>query len=303
MAEQERKTKAERREEKRQRRMEEEAAAAAAARRQTFRNGAIAVALVVVLGGLGWLAVDNQTPSIGDAITVSSEEVEAAREASGCEVLQVTPVDSREHLEPETAPPADALYTEGRPTATGPHYTNPGPIFSGVRDEQLDERATTHNMEHGSVIIWFDPEQVDGDTVDEIDQFVASLNDAGFDENQGRAGILASPFTDPGIDSGKAIAIRSWGQAMDCDEWDEDYAYGWIAEHFGSRGPAPEAALGQYPEDVLEISDESGSDDEATTDEQTEEPADDPSATEGPTADATTTEEPTADATATEGEG
>ena len=302
MAEQERKTKAERREEKRQRRMEEEAAAEAAARRQTFRNGAIAVALVLVLGGLGWLAVDNQSPTIGEAITVSQEEIDAAREASGCEVLEVTPIDSREHLDPATAPPEEALYTQGRPTATGPHYVNPGPIFSGVRDEQLDERATTHNLEHGSVIIWFDPEQVDDQAVDEIDALVASLNDAGFASNQGRAGILASPFTDPGIDSGKAIAIRSWGQAMDCEEWDEDYAHGWIAEHFGTRGPAPEAALGQYPEDVLEISDESGSDD-TTTDDQTEQPTDDASATDEPTADATATDGPTADATATEGQG
>ena len=290
MAERERKTKAERREEKRQRRMEEEAEAAAVERRQHIRNGAVAATLVLVLGGLGWLAVDNQTPTIEDAITVAAQEVEASREASGCEVLEVTPIESREHLDPATAPPADVLYTQGRPTATGPHYSNPGPIFSGARDEQLDERSIMHNLEHGSVIIWFDPEQLEGGAVDEIDSLVSTLNDAGFDENQGRAGILASPYTDPGIDSGKAVALRAWGQAMDCEEWDEDYAHGWIAEHFGSRGRAPEAAIGRYPEDVLEITGESGSDDEAPADGATPEPADDASATEKPTADATATE-------------
>lgn len=290
MAEHERKTKAQRREEKRQRRMEDEAAAAAAARRQSFRNGAIAVALVVVLGGLGWLAVDNQTPTIDDAITVSAQDVKAAQEANGCEVLEVTPMASSEHLDPATAPPADVLYTQGRPTATGPHYSSPGPIFSGVRDEQFDERSIMHNLEHGSVIIWFDPEQLEGEAVDQIDSLVSSLNDAGFDENQGRAGILGSPYTDPGIVSGKAVAFRAWGQAMDCAEWDVNAAYGWIAEHFGSRGTAPEAAIGRYPEDVLEITGESGSDDEAPADDATDEPADDASATEKPTADATATE-------------
>lgn len=287
MAEQERKTKAERREEKRQRRLEEEAAAAAAAKRQSTRNIAIAAALVVVLGGLGWLAVGNQTEDLSGAITVAQEEVAAAREASECEVLDITPIESRDHLEPATAPPADVLYTNGRPTATGPHYTNPGPIYSGVRDEQLDERATTHNMEHGSVIIWFDPEQVSDEVVEDIDSFVATLNEAGFSSNQGRAGILASPFTDPGIDSGKAIAIRSWAQGMDCAEWDRDYAYGWIAEHFGSRGPAPEALLGQYPEGVLEISGQDGADDGT----EAEEPTDDGSEP---------TTEPTAEPTASE---
>lgn len=262
MAEEERKTKAERREEKRLRRQQEEAEAAAAERRVRYRNIAIALALVLVLGSLGYLAAGNLNPTIEDAITVAPAEVEQSREAHGCEVLDIQPVGDNSHLEPDQAPPADVLYTQGRPTATGPHYTNPGPIYSGVRDEQLDERATTHNLEHGSVIIWFDPEQVSDEDVDEIDSMVATLNDSGFANNAGRAGILASPFTDPGIDSGKAIAIRSWGQGMDCEEWDEDYAYGWIAQNFGSRGPAPEAALGQYPEDVLEITDSDGSDDE-----------------------------------------
>ena len=270
MAEQERKTKAERREEKRQRRMEEEAAAAAAERRQTIRNAAVGAGLVAVLGGLTFLAVGNLNPTIENAITVSRAEVDDARAANGCEVLQVEPLASREHLEPSTAPPPEVLYTNGRPTATGPHYTNPGPIYSGVRDEQLDERATTHNLEHGSVIIWFDPEQVSGADVDDIDELVGTLNESGFASNAGRAGILAAPFTDPGIESGKAIAIRSWAQGMDCDSWDRDYALGWIAEHFGSRGPSPESALGQYPEDVLEIADsgeaEGDGDDDGSTD-------------------------------------
>ena len=282
MAEQERKTKAERREEKRQRRMEEEAAAAAQQRKQTVRNSIVAVTLVAVLGGLTYLAVGNLDPTIENAITVSQAEIDEARSSSGCEVLEVEPIASREHIEPASAPPEEALYTNGRPTATGPHYTNPGPIYSGIRDEQLDERATTHNMEHGSVIVWYDPEQVDGDAVDDIDEFVGTLNENGFASNAGRAGILAAPFTEPGIDSGKAIAIRSWGQGMDCDSWDRDYAYGWVAEHFGSRGPAPEALLGQYPEDVLEISDQEGGGNDAADDEGE---ATDEDATDDPTED------------------
>jgi hypothetical protein len=263
VAEQERKTKAERREEKRQRRLEEEAAAAAAQRRQTMRNAAVGAGLVAVLGALAFLAVGNLSPTIENAITVSQAEVDASRTSNGCEVLDLEPIASREHLEPSAAPPPETLYTNGRPTATGPHYTNPGPVYSGIRDEQLDERATTHNLEHGSVIFWYDPEQVTDEDLDDIDELVATLNESGFASNAGRAGIFASPFTDPGIDSGKAVAVRSWGQGMDCDAWDRDYALGWIAEHFGSRGPAPEAALGQYPADVLEIADGGGADDTA----------------------------------------
>ena len=121
MAEQERKTKAERREEKRQRRMEEEAAAAAAQKRQTIRNAAVGAGLVAVIGGLAFLAVGNLNPTIENAITVAQADIDASREANGCEVLALEPIASREHIEPATAPPQEVLYVNGRPTATGDH--------------------------------------------------------------------------------------------------------------------------------------------------------------------------------------
>ncbi len=274
MAEEDRQTKAERREEKRLRRIEEEAAAASAAKKARTRNGLYAVTLIAVIGGLVFLAVGNQAPTIENAITVAQSDVEAAMTANGCEELDVVPLESREHLQPATAPPAENLYTNGRPTSSGPHYETWGPIYDGVRNEPLDERSTTHNLEHGSVIVWFDADQVDSDTTSEIDSWVKLLNNSGFESDRGSGGgILAAPVGDWGIDSGKAIAIRAWGKAMDCDSWSEDAANGYVIENFGTRGNAPESPLSPYPEDALEYDP-----DDQPADDSTDAPAEDGSA-------------------------
>lgn len=312
MAEQERLTKAQRREQKRQRRLEEEREAAAQARRDRRRNVTYGVSLLVVVGILVYLAIGNLGQSVDSQITLTRAEAEDARAAAGCEVLDVDLVsdeavaplglNGRSHIEPVNAPAPELLYTEGRPTASGPHYETPLPVRNGVAEAPLDERGSTHNLEHGAVLVWVDPEQVPDESIDDIDDWVALLNDNGFAENTGRAGIMASYVTDAGIDSGKAIAIRGWGVAMDCDSWDRDWANAFVINNFGSRGTAPER-FQEYPSEVLDFSDAA---DDSATDEPTGDTTD--GATDGASDQPTATDtasEPAASAsdTATDGEG
>lgn len=296
MAEQDRRpTKAERREQKRQRRLEEERLAEEQAARDRRRNITYGVSLFVVVGVLIALAVGNLGQTIDSAITLTRAEAEDARAASGCEVLDVELVsdadvaalglNGRSHVEPATAPAADVLYTRGRPTASGPHYTTPLPVRNGVPDNPLDERGSTHNMEHGAIIVWIDTDVVPGDDVDDIDDWVALLNDNGFAENSGRAGIMASPVTDAGIDSGKPLAIRGWGVAMDCDTWDRDWANAFVIEHYGPRGDAPER-FQEYPSDALDFSGDDAATDEASDDAGDEASDDATEPTEGASEDA-----------------
>lgn len=276
MAEQERLTKAERRELKRRKRQEEQEAAAARAARQRRRNISYAVSLFVVVGVLLWLAIGNRSTTA--STTLARADAAAARESSGCEVLDVELIDdqdmaplgieARAHIDPVTAPAPDVLYVNGSPTASGPHYTEPLPIVNGIRDEPIDERASTHNLEHGAILVWVDDQQVEADTVDAIGEWVETLNESGFAENTGRAGIIASRAPEGKIDSGKAFAIRGWGVGMDCDSWDTDWANGFVIDHFGTRGLGPERFM-EYPEELLAYADEPADDaegDEATPD-------------------------------------
>lgn len=169
--------------------------------------------------------------------------------AGSCTTLDVEVLPSVEHFQagdPAT-PTAEEVYTAGRPTASGPHYANFAPVGDGVAPSQLDERATTHNLEHGAIVIWFDPGQLDAQQIEQIDATVAELHDDGFAEHSAGAGVLASPFTDPGIDSGAAVALRAWGTAFDCGAWDTEVARQFVIDNYGTNGTAPEGGLAPHP--------------------------------------------------------
>jgi hypothetical protein len=75
------------------------------------------------------------------------------------------------------------------------------------------------------------------------------LNANGFGDTAPQTGtaVLSSPYTDPGIDDGKAVAFRAWGTAMDCDEFDETVANAFVARNFGDRGIGPERSAAPTP--------------------------------------------------------
>lgn len=255
MAERERLPNKERRNQAREERKRREAAAAAKRKKGGLRNGLIGAGIVVVVGAVLAQAFLGGPTSIDDAILVSSSDADAARQAAGCEVLvDREPLADRTHHEAASAPSADALYGGGvRPTHSGPHTVQFHPIVTAGADSQLDERSTTHNLEHGSVIAWYDPEQVDD--AGAMGDWSATLNNNGFTNPRGGAAVMVAPYTDPGISSGKAIAFRAWGVAMDCDSWDETVANAFVIDHYGTHGIAPERPLGPYPEGVLEYED------------------------------------------------
>lgn len=254
MAERERLPNKERRNQAREERKRREAAAAAKRKKSGLRNGLIGAGVVVVVGAVLAQAFLGGPTSIDDAILVSSTDAEAARQAAGCEVLvDREPLEDRTHHEVASAPPADTLYTGIRPTHSGPHTLEFHPIISAGASSQIDERSTTHNLEHGAVIAWYDPEQVDA--AGDMGGWSATLNANGFGKSNSGAAVMVAPYTDPGISSGKAVAFRAWGVAMDCDAWDETVANAFVIDHYGTHGIAPERTLGDYPDGVLAYED------------------------------------------------
>ena len=256
MAERERMTNKERRAAAREERKRKEAEASRKRKRNAIRNGAIAAVVFGVVAAVVLQAVLGGPETIDDPILISSDEVSEATEAAGCEVLvERDPLPDSSHFEASSPPPADAIYPDIRPTHSGPHTVQTHPPISDGASNQIDEKTSTHNLEHGAIIVWYDPEQVDQDTADELGEWAASLNASGFGQDGGSI-IFVSPYEDPGISSGQALAYRAWGTAMDCDEWDETVANGFVAEHYGTRGLGPEApAFAPYPEGVLDFED------------------------------------------------
>lgn len=266
MAERERLTKRERRERAREERRRKEEEARKRARRQQMTTAAAGVLVVLAVAWVVVNALGGGPEAV--AIELAQADVDAARSAAGCEVVDERLEFDRDHYEPASAPPADALYGDQvRPTHGGPHFFQTAGLVTDGSSSQLDERATTHNLEHGAVIVWYDPEQVEGDTIAEMEDWSERLNDAGFGNTRSGGGIFVSPYTEPGIASGKAVALRAWGIAVDCSRWDEDAAHGFVIDRYGTHGAAPERTLSPYPDGVLDYAD-------AEVSDNTEAPAD-----------------------------
>jgi hypothetical protein len=255
VAEKERLTNKERREQAREQRKREEAERARQQKRAKAKGGLITAAIVAVVGLVLFQAVTGGPETIDGGIELAAADVTDAQEAAGCEMLaEREPLEERYHFTGDAAPPADSIYTDTRPTHSGPHNELVSPVSEDGFSSQIEERSSTHNLEHGSVIAWYDPEQIDDASV--IRDWNAQLNASGFQMQQGSgAGIMSAPYEDPGIESGKAVAFRAWGTAMDCDTFDEDVANGFVAQHFGSRGIGPERFLAPYPDGVVEVTD------------------------------------------------
>lgn len=233
------------------------------------RHRALGVAIFVVLavalvatavvglgnaGPGGGLARDDGQP-LGQVLPeadvpppLDRVEVVERAEAAGCRtVVDGEPLEDVSHLDRSDAPPPDALYPD-RPAHSGPHDGGLLPLPAGTATVPIDERAVLHNMEHGAVVVWFDPAQVDAETRRAISAWREQREDLGFTSESGGA-VYASPA--PDMDDPPAVSLRAWGVAVDCDRFAPLVADGFLADHWGSHGAAPEASLSPYPEDSL----------------------------------------------------
>lgn len=249
MAEKERLTNKERRELARAERKRKEEEARKKARRNRMVSGLVTVLVVGVIVAIVVTAFTGGGGGVSEPILVDFQAAQDAQTAAGCEPQTVQPGAPRDHLDPATAPPPDALYTGVRPAASGSHFTSPGPV--ATYRNPADERSVVHNLEHGSVVVWYDPDRVSGDEAKAIEDWAEELNASGFDfGSRVASGIITSPF-DGTISSGKPIAFRAWERAIDCDTFDPTFAYGMVISSFGTRGTAPEGNFAPFPDTVL----------------------------------------------------
>lgn len=246
MAEEERLTKAQRRARKRraQRRAETDDSLWQRWRPKLAPAAGIAGALVV-FGGAIWLAFAGGQQGLEDVVVLAGGEVDQARDAAGCSVVAQQPSGPATHLEQGAPAPPPAL----QPPTGSAHYQATHPVVPDGSDTQLDSVALGHNLEHGALVIWYDPARVEAATVGEMESWAAELNASGFVSTLAGASIFVSPFEDPGIGSGEAVAMRGWSLGVNCAGWDETAASSFVIEAYGARGGAPEGA--PFPEGTL----------------------------------------------------
>lgn len=215
----------------------------ARARRRTTTTAA---ASAVVLAGAAIVAINWPSAT---QVTVNpgpgGADVAAERAAAGCVIVPTGDPDTRRHFDLATAPGAEAMYDVPLPSA-GDHLANFSGVPDGMSDTPLDVRAVVHNLEHGAIAIWIDPDLVDPEEVADIATWARTRRDQGFIHAAAGAGVIVSPV--PNAVSGVApISLRAWGVAVDCDNWNQIVADDFLASHYGTSGDAPEGFLAPYP--------------------------------------------------------
>jgi Protein of unknown function (DUF3105) len=126
------------------------------------------------------------------------------------------------------------------PGTSGPHWTNP--TNWGAYTTAQSESQVIHNLEHGGIVIWYDPDEVDPAAVGELTSYVNAQVATGV---SGRFKFMLTPW-DGGEPLGAPIAVTSWRNLLQLDEVDLGAIDAFASEHYGispepNGGPAPPA--------------------------------------------------------------
>jgi len=135
---------------------------------------------------------------------------------------------SNAHVTPGTA----VDYAELPPTS-GSHWPGPAaPVKAGVYTQHIPFEATTHNLEHGGIVIVYN--NLSADEVTRLNDFVKSAN----------AGTYKKVLDEPYADLTRAkIVITAWRWHLDLQTVDTASLQKFIQAHYDStEAPEPGAA-------------------------------------------------------------
>ena len=182
-----------------------------------FVTGAIALAI------LGARAAGVFEPAAA-AFDLNSSEFQVP---SGVTIGTQEPLLSAEHI----PPPQKGNYNTVPPTS-GQHWssTNPAaPAPWGIKDSNLPNEVTTHNLEHGGIVIAYN-----GLTPAETDQLKSIVRTL---MNGTYRKIILEPY--PALTDSK-IALTSWGWLLKLQNVDQIQIVQFTRQHYSDPNFAPE---------------------------------------------------------------
>ncbi len=247
MSDEEFASKRERQKARRAERLEMEAQQAqAAGRRRTATYGLV---ILVVIGLIGLLVLNQVNNSRENS--EQAERAVAKLDELGCtEDTRMTDLGGG-HItgteEALTAEPPEVIYPDEPPTS-GRHIGQV--VNSGVFDVKVDPRLTTHNLEHGYVVGWYDAD-TPAEEVDALKAWAQEQRDGDFDKI-----IVAEYYRDiPDAN----VAFTAWFYRQACEQFDVDVAQTFLRTHYDTNGEGPERGIPSHnpgAQGVVEVLDE-----------------------------------------------
>jgi hypothetical protein len=117
------------------------------------------------------------------------------------------------------------------PATSGPHWssaTAPGPW--GVYTAAQPQERMIHNLEHGGIVIWYQPAQLDADGIAALTLFVNQQ------VSTERFKVILTPWS--GADFGHPIAVTAWNWLLYLDSADIGQVRTFLDQHYG-QSPEP----------------------------------------------------------------
>jgi hypothetical protein len=125
------------------------------------------------------------------------------------------------------------------PATSGPHWPPNAIANWGVYSTPQPETQVIHNLEHGGIVIWYDPEQLDASGIDTLTQYVNSQVSSGI---SGHFKFILSPWG--GQDPLPApIVVTAWRYLLEIDAADTSAIDEFARAHYG-RSPEPNGGPG-----------------------------------------------------------
>ncbi len=118
-------------------------------------------------------------------------------------------------------------YTEGLPPTSGEHYAQPaGPAPWGIKTSWLPFEVTTHNLEHGGIVIMY--RDLSQNESEQLQQTVRDLMANGYPK------IILEPY--PDLQGGK-VALTAWDWILKQDGVDQTTIVKFVRQHTDDEAP------------------------------------------------------------------
>jgi hypothetical protein len=183
--------------------------------------GVLILALVLVFGGAPSATAGVQQPNDGSAhVTVG--------------------VDCRDPAQQNDATNCGTDPYSSLPAASGPHWDPSALAEWGVYSTPQPETQLIHSLEHGGIVIWYDSEALDAESIDALTSYVNTQTASGV---SGRYKFILSPWG--GADPLPApVVATTWTWLLELDSADVDAIDEFARAHYGD---APEPNGGPGP--------------------------------------------------------
>lgn len=187
---------------------------------QLVMGGVVIGALVLAVLGLRAAGVFDPPAA---AIDINSPDFQIP---AGTTIGTQQPLQSAEHI----TPPARGSYNSLPPTS-GAHYSQAGvaPAPWGIKDTTLQNEVTTHNLEHGGIVIGYN--NLTPAETDQLKGIVRALMNSAYRK------IILQPY--PALTDAK-VALTSWGWLLKLQTVDQIQIVQFTRSHYADPNFAPE---------------------------------------------------------------